>query len=213
MAKLILYGQAASRTFRCFWMLKELGLEFENVPISPRKDETRTAEFLKINPNGHVPTLADGSFIIWESLAINLYLANKHPSPLTPASPEDHALALQWSLWALTELEAEVGRYLEAVQGDGGIDDDLANGSAGKLKAPLRVLDQHLMNHNWILGDSFTVADLNVAGVLSPLPYIQFYFYHNRRVIDWLRRCLIRPAAVASRIAGVASLVEEPAPI
>lgn len=206
MSDLILYGQAASRTFRCYWMLEELGLDFENTPISPRTDEIRDAGYLEINPNGHVPALADGDFVIWESLAINLYLANKHAGPLTPDTPEAQAHAVQWSMWALTELESSVGQYLEAVQQPGTVDDDLANQAAGALKPPLRVLDQHLAEREWILGDRFTVADLNVAGVLSPLPYVQFFFYPNRRLIDWLRRCLSRPAAVAAKEAGVASL-------
>lgn len=211
MTGLVLYGQGASRTFRCLWMLEELGIAFENIPVNPRNEETRAAEFLQLNPNGHVPVLVDDGVTVWESLAINLHLAKKYQSPLTPTTEADMARALQWSMWALTELESDVGKYLEAVQPpDGAIDDDLANTSAGGLKAPLKVLNQQLAEREWLLGDQFTVADLNVAAVLSPLPYVQFFFYPNRGVIDWLRRCLTRSAAIAARDAGIASLTDQP---
>ena len=73
-----LYGAPYSRAGRCVWMLEELGTPYENIPLSPRSGETRSPENLKRNPNGHVPVLEDGSLVLWESLAINLYLAEKH---------------------------------------------------------------------------------------------------------------------------------------
>src|SRR6516162_4579808 len=95
-----LYGQARSRASRALWMLAELGIAYEHVPVRPYT-ESRALDYLRINPNGHIPALEDDGFILWESLAINLYLAEKYASaPMWPANMRDHARTYQWSLWA-----------------------------------------------------------------------------------------------------------------
>ena len=101
-----LYGVPASRAFRALWMLRELGLEFENVPTSFANGGTRSAEFLKLNPNGHIPVLVDGSTVLWESMAINLYLARQYGAgSLWPATVADEGRAFQWSFWVMTEVD------------------------------------------------------------------------------------------------------------
>src|SRR5260370_19327006 len=95
-----IYGIPRSRAFRTLWMAKELGLDYENVPIGTGGDQTRTPEFLAINPNGHIPAIDDDGFILCESMAINLSLAKKHsPAALYPARLEAAARAPQSSLW------------------------------------------------------------------------------------------------------------------
>src|SRR5437773_3385540 len=102
-----LYGIPRSRTMRPLWMLEELGLPYENVKVS-FVNETRTPAFLKLNPNGHIPVLQDGDLTLWESMAINLYLARRYDKGLWPKRVEDEGRAFQWSLWAMTELEEPV---------------------------------------------------------------------------------------------------------
>src|SRR5207244_7430357 len=99
-----LYGIPRSRTARVIWMLEELQIPYENVPVS-FIEESRKPEYLKINPNGHIPALQDGDLTLFESLAINLYLARKYDKGLWPKSIEGEAKAYQWSIWAMTELE------------------------------------------------------------------------------------------------------------
>src|ERR1051325_9295688 len=99
-AGLKIYGTARSRTARVLWMAKELGLEFEHVPMVP---DLKAPAFLKINPAGRIPAIDDNGFTMAESLAINLYLARKYgdratPS-LAPASLEQEARTWQWSSW------------------------------------------------------------------------------------------------------------------
>lgn len=67
-----LYGQARSRASRSLWMLEETGIGYEHVPVRPYT-QSREPAYLALNPNGHIPTLEDEGFILWESLAINLY--------------------------------------------------------------------------------------------------------------------------------------------
>src|SRR5262249_58868786 len=87
--------------------LEELGLPYENVKVS-FVNETRTPAFLMLNPNGHIPVLQDGDLTLWESMAINLYLARRYDKGLWPKRVEDEGRAFQWSLWAMTELEEPV---------------------------------------------------------------------------------------------------------
>ena len=72
-----IYGSPMSRAFRVLWMARELGLEYDNIPLDPRAGDTRKPDYLKINPNGHVPAIVDEDYVLWESLAINLYLAKE----------------------------------------------------------------------------------------------------------------------------------------
>src|SRR6266704_3003775 len=94
-----LYGIPRSRAMRPLWMLEELGLPYEQVKVSFVND-TRKPEFLRLNPNGHIPVLQDGDLVLWESLAINLYLARKYDKGLWPKRVEDEGRAFQWSLWS-----------------------------------------------------------------------------------------------------------------
>ena len=102
-AMITLYGSLHSRANRCAWMLKELGVAFKSVPTNFQNGGTREPAFLKKNPNGRVPVLDDDGFYVFESLAINLYLARKFGGPLAPHSPQEDALATQWSFWAISE--------------------------------------------------------------------------------------------------------------
>ena len=104
-----IYGVARSRAFRTLWMAKELGLDYEHIKVDFATGETRRPEHLALNPNGHVPVIDDDGFILWESMAINLYLAKKYGRDgLYPSRLEDEARAWQWSFWGMTEVERPV---------------------------------------------------------------------------------------------------------
>src|SRR5215831_13265303 len=91
-----LFGQARSRASRSLWMLEEIGIPYEHVPVRPYT-ESRAADYLRLNPNGHIPTLDDDGLVLWESLAINLYLAERYAAaPLWPAGVQDHGRIYQW---------------------------------------------------------------------------------------------------------------------
>src|SRR5437868_6997518 len=103
-----LFGRSRSRASRALWMLEEIGIAYEHVPVEPHT-ESRASDYLLINPNGHIPALDDDGFILWESLAINLYLAEAYAgAPMWPAAVKDRARAYQWSLWAANEVEPRI---------------------------------------------------------------------------------------------------------
>jgi glutathione S-transferase len=197
-----LYGVPMSRAFRSLWALEELGLEYKNVPTHWATGDTRTAEFLKINPNGHIPALVDGETVLFESLAINLYLARKYGAgTLWPASVADEGRAFQWSIWAMTEVEGPLlavlmnRRVLPAEQRDA------AAAAAGetKLAAPLGVLEGALRGRQYLLGETFTIADLNLASVLSWMALAGLDASKWPQVKGWLERCTARPACKQAR--------------
>ncbi len=190
-----LYGAAYSRAGRCIWMLEEIGQPYDHVGTSPR-GETRTPEMLKLNPNGHVPVLDDNGYVIWESLAINQYLAEK-TGTLWPAGAQAHGQIAQWSLWAMTEVEPhlvtmlmhmmflpEAQRSLEAIEQ-----------AKAALAKPMQVLDDHLAGRAYLLGADFNVGDLNVCSVLGLAAMLHYDFSPFANVGAWLGRCNGRPAA------------------
>jgi glutathione S-transferase len=198
MSRLRIYGIARTRAFRALWIAKELGLDYEHVPIEIGAAGARQPEYLAINPNGHLPAIDDDGFVLWESLAITLYLAKKH-GRLYPTTLEGEAKAWQWSLWSVQEVDRGVNIWsLHAVRlPSEDRDPQRLNEALKVIAAPFKVLDGALAARPYLLGDEFTVADLNVAAVVSRA--IDMDLAATPHVGDWLRRCLDRPAARAAQ--------------
>jgi len=191
-----IYGIARTRAFRALWIAEELGLAYEHLPIEIGDAGARAPEFLKINPNGRLPFIEDDGFVLFESLAITLYLAKKHSTgKLYPGTLQGEAKAWQWTSWALNEVDRGVNIWsLHAVRLPEGERDAAKRDEALKVVAsPFRVLDAALANHSYLLGGEFTVADLNVAAVISRAVDMDLSAVPNLKA--WLSRCLERPAA------------------
>ena len=192
-----LYGHPFSRAHRVMWMLKELGVAFVHVPTPFTDGSTHAPEFLAINPNGRVPVLVDEGQPLFESLAINLYLARKFGGPLAAQTVTDEGLATQWSFWVVTEIEkpllfAAANLMLFAEQDRRA--DELAV-TLAKLDRPFAVLDGHLAARPYLLGPDFTVADLNVSAVLTLGVIARVPLTAYPHLSGWLERCIERPAA------------------
>jgi glutathione S-transferase len=199
MSGLRIYGIARTRAYRALWVAMELGLDYEHLPIEIGDAGARAPEFLAINPNGRLPVIVDGDFVLFESLAITLYLAKKHATgTLYPATLEGEAKAWQWSFWAIAEVDRGVNIWsLHAVRLPAEERDTALREEALKvIAAPFRVLDAALAKTPYLLGDDFTVADLNVAAVISRAVDMDLSAVPNLKV--WLTRCLDRPAARAA---------------
>jgi glutathione S-transferase len=202
MSKLKIYGVPRSRAFRTLWLAKELGLDYENILTDFATGETRRQPYLSINPNGHVPAIDDNGFILWESMAINLYLAKKYGlGTLYPTGLEDEARAWQWSLWGMTEIESHVltAMFNRAIYPEDKRDAAAADAAERELQHPLGVLDGAVTTTPYLLGPEFTVADLNVASILSWARPARIDFAPFPKAAEWLGRCALRPAAKAAR--------------
>jgi glutathione S-transferase len=199
MGRLRIYGIARTRAFRALWMAEELGVAYEHLPIEIGEAGARAPEFLAINPNGRLPFIDDDGFVLFESLAITLYLAKKHSlGKLYPAAPQEEARAWQWSFWAISEVDRGVNIWsLHAVRLPPAERDAAKRDEALKvLAAPFKVLDSAVARNPYLLGDHFTVADLNVAAVISRAAAMDLSAVPNLKA--WLTRCLDRPAARAA---------------
>jgi len=195
-----LYGVSQSRAFRCLWMLEELGLEYEHVATNFMTGDTRKPDYLTINPNGHIPALVDGETVLFESMAINLYLAEKYDGGLQPKSVEDRGRALQWSFWVMTETELSVVEFLfnTVILPEESRDAAVVAAAVEKLEAPFAVLDAALDGREFLVGDRFSVADLNVSAVLNWCVPGGFDFSSTPNLKRWLETSMQRPAAGAA---------------
>ena len=186
------YGPAMSRIGRITWCAKEVGVPCEQIEVP--WNQLKEASFLSINPNGKSPGFEDGDLKLFESLAINLYIAKKYGTgELYPTTIEDEARVLQWTLWAAAEVEHLV---ITALLVKLGISKDVEGAKAGaeKVMPAMKVLDEHLRDREWLVGKRFSVADLNVASVIAVAHFGEIDLSYVPNVKAWLERCIARPA-------------------
>jgi glutathione S-transferase len=199
MTGLRIYGVARTRAFRALWAAEELGIPYEHRPVEIGDAGARTPEFLALNPNGRLPVIVDGDFVLPESLAITLYLAKKYSNgKLYPAKIEDEARVWQWSFWAIAEVDRGVNIWsLHAVRLPVAERNAALREEALKIIAsPFKVLDTAVAQQPYLLGNDFTIADLNVAAVISRAADMDLSAWPSLKA--WLDRCLNRPAARAA---------------
>ena len=192
---LTIYGVYRSRASRNLWLAHELGIPFKHVPVmqlyrlkEPIPAEivhTKSPSFLKVNPNGHIPSIDDDGLVLHESLAINLYLAKKHGGPLAPATVAEDGEIGMWSLWAATEVEPHSLSVMQNGPSEAAI---------GALRGPFAVLDRALAETGWLVGGRFTVADINAAEVVRYAQSASALFDAAPNVKRWLAACQSRPA-------------------
>lgn len=174
-----LYGHTNSRALLCMWMLYEMDEPFELVRVYPH-----SSELLPINPNGKIPALVDGDAVLWESLAINLYLAQTRTTSLSPRGQCELGDVLKWTLWAQSELAEYFGRTTS-----------LDNVSAEWVAKTIGVMESTLKNRQYLIADRFTVADLNVNSIFWGPVASQLSLDRFPAVEKWREACWNRPAA------------------
>jgi glutathione S-transferase len=187
-----IYGSPMSRASRVMWCAKELGVPFEHIDVP--WDKLKDTSFLAINPNGKVPGFIDGELKLFESLAINLYIAKKYGTgEIYPTTIEDEARTFQWTLWAATEVEPLL---LPSLMVKFGLSTDTAGAMAAaeRAKPVLKILDAYLDGREWLIGKKFSVADLNVASVVGMAKFGEVDISHVPNVSAWLDRSTSRPA-------------------
>lgn len=178
-----------------------LGIELEAQVVDLFSGEGRSPDFLALNPNGKVPTLQDGDFVLWESNAIVQYLAAKAPeSTLFPGDARSRADILRWQFWESSSWAPACAVFvdenvLKPMMGRGEPDPvELAKG-AEKFHRCAKTLDAHLATRPWLLGDVLTLADVSVAAVmmyaeagkypLADYPHIEAWFARIKELPAW----------------------------
>jgi glutathione S-transferase len=165
-----LYEFGPTRSIRVRWTLQELGVAFEPISVDLIAGQQRAPSFLKINPAGKVPVLVDGDLVLTESVAIVLYLAEKYPDKgLIPADLKQRAELCRWLLFTTTELEQPLWRialHTSLYPQDKRLPGDVALARAD-FATMAQVLDGHMKNRQFVMGESVTVADFVLAYTLD----------------------------------------------
>ena len=199
-----LYGNPRSRAIRCLWMLEEVGQPYQLVDKSLRADDLQSADYLRLNPNARIPTLVDGDVVLWESMAINLYLAQKYQGPMHCAGAAVLGVAAQWSFWAMLEVEQLLLHLLEhrVLLAEHARDLSVVERNELLLRKPLGILNGSLAGRLYLAGDSFAVADLNLASILAWGKIVRLDLSTWPDLKRWLDTCLSRPANARARALG-----------
>jgi glutathione S-transferase len=189
-----LYYMPRTRSSRVLWLLAEIGAPYELTKLAP--EERKSAEHLARHPLGRVPALElDDGTVVFESAAICLQLADLHPDAgvIPPLGSAERALVYQWVLFGMTELEGPLYRWISEVAEDPATPSPARERFAQAAAA----LETALEGRDWLLGESFTVADVICASVLGSA--------HTRGLLeqwpglqDYVERGEARPAFVAA---------------
>lgn len=195
MARPQLFGFSGSRALRAIWGIEEVGIAYDHVPVSHGAD-SKAADYLVVSPNGRIPALIDGDLQLFESMAINLYLAKRYGGALYLADAQDEARAWQWRVWAIGEIEP---RQMQIViqtlsTAEEKRNPKVSEGTARGLQRPLGVLDAAPAGRDWLIGDAFSVVDLNVASVMRLMKTIDFDYSTHIHVQRWAEVCRASPA-------------------
>lgn len=198
-----IHGVYRSRASRNYWLANEIGLKVETVPViqayrlsdpaaADAPPNTRSPDFLALNPAGSIPAMTDGDLVLTESLAINLYLARTYGGDLGPRTPAEDALMQAAALDAATAIEPHSVAVLYAyAEGRAETPETLAHVAA--LARPFARLDAHFATHDHLIGGRFTVADINLAEIVR---YAQAHptLIAGYPALDrWLKACQARP--------------------
>lgn len=200
---LTLYGQYRSRAFRVAWLCLESGIPFEHVNVTINVADATSGQdwYRALNPNQSIPTIDDDGLIIWESAAINFHLAEKYGSPLWPENPEARSRMLQWTFFAVTEIEPWMVavRMHRQVLPEERRNVAVADYAEARLQPRLRVLDDHLKSHAFLGGDRWDMADFMVASICYTFVVMRSDLSAYPAFGAWLAASLDRPKAREAR--------------
>ena len=178
-------------------MLEELGLPYEAKPLDMGgAREHKSEAFLRKNPNGKVPVLVDGDFTIWESLAINHYLADRYRPEMLGRDARERGLVQQWSIWALAELQPPLVELIiqKLFMPPEKRSEAVIAKAREKLPPMLAVLDGELAGREQLVGGTFSLADLNVASVVNIAAAMEFDLKPFAAAQTWFDRIRERPS-------------------
>lgn len=186
--------ELSGNAYRIRLMLALLGLDYERVPLKLMEGEQRGEAFLKLNPRGQVPTLDDGGTVVWDSLAILVYLARKYGGEKwLPIDAKGMAEVMQW----LAVMENEVlfglarARVICKFKRPGNLEETQTLGRKG-----LDVLEKRLAAHPWLALDHVTIADIGCFPYVALAPEGEIPLDDYPAVRKWIERIKALPGFV-----------------
>ncbi len=185
-----------SSTFRVVWAAEELDLDYELVEVSTQ-DCATSEQLAALNPNRKIPVIEDNGFVLWESMAITLYLVRKRGGDLAPLYLAEDAKMQMWGLWVTNEcIEACFSKLANTmILPNDEWSSVTTSSSFSRLKNPLTILNNYLKTTGGhIIEHRFTIADVNVASVVGWLNAAKIDLSAYAHVKAWLMKCEERPA-------------------
>jgi glutathione S-transferase len=191
-----IYGSPRSSAGRCIWTLEEAGIAYTLKDVDMKNKEHKSEAYLKINPMGKVPAMIDGDVTLFESMAINYYIAEKYKKELLGTNDGEKGLAMQWSFWATAELQPPIIEiFIQKVfMPDDKRDQSIIENNLKKIPSLLSVLNNSLKEKKYLSGSQFTIGDINTASVVSICPMIGINFTDYPNIKSWLHSMNERPA-------------------
>jgi glutathione S-transferase len=191
-----LYGSPRSSAGRCVWTLEEAGIAYTLKDVDMKNKEHKSEAYLKINPMGKVPAMIDGDVTLFESMAINYYIAEKYKKELLGTSDSEKGLTMQWSFWASSELQPPIIEiFIQKVfMPDDKRDQSIIENNLKKIPSLLSVLNNSLKEKKYLTGSQFTIGDINTASVVSICPMLGIDFTDYPNIKNWLHSMNERPA-------------------
>ena len=191
-----LYGSPRTSAGRCIWTLEEAGVAYTLKEVDMKNKEHKSEDYLKINPMGKVPALIDGDVKLFESMAINYYIADTYKKELLGTTSFERGLAMQWSFWSTSELQSPIIEiFIQKVfMPDDKRDNNVIESNLKKLPDLLNVLNTSLEGKKYLAGNQFTIGDINTMSVVSICPMIGIDLKDYSNINGWLGAISDRPA-------------------
>ncbi|MFK3736323.1 glutathione S-transferase family protein [Massilia sp. TN1-12] len=171
-----------------------MGIDLERVNIDLFNGDSHTPEFLELNPHGLSPVMVDGDFVLYESAAINLYLADKAGSDLAGRTTRERFEILQWMFWSGEQWRIYATLTFDEVLGkrlmNQPVDETIVRLAANKIRSAAAVLDAHLAKHDYIVADRLTLADFDIAGPFSQNERTKIPLNEFPHLVAWQQRLL-----------------------
>lgn len=167
-------------------LLSMLELEYERVPTDSFSGETQTPEFKHLNPRGQIPVLTDGETVVWDSMAILVYLARRYGGERwLPSEALGEARVMQWLAISENELLYGLARARVTVRFNRPFDLEQCHRDA---KPGLEAMEQRLGEHTWLATDNPTIADIACYPYVSLAEEGRFSLVPYPAVQEWLKR-------------------------
>jgi glutathione S-transferase len=199
--KIKIWGRTTSiNVQKALIALSECTVDYDQEVIGRQYGGTFEPDYCRLNPNGNIPTLEDGDFVLWESNAIVAYICQNYgPAGLCPQAPQQRALCDQWMIWQITSVYPHLRplymNELRHDEYDGG--DALLKSAPAKMMKSLDILEAQLEGQDFILGEDFTMADIPVGCVLKRWYTLMGEGNRHPNVTAWQQRLNERPSFVA----------------
>lgn len=199
-----IYGQPRSRAFRVLWTAHELGLQYEHIPVTINVEGAQAKEpwYVAINPNARIPAIDDDGTVVWESAAINIYLARKYgQGKLWPATIAGEGNMLKWAFFVTNDIEPNMILVMQhrVMFPPEKRNPALADEAEKRLLPALGIVDAQLAKTACLAGETWGLADCVAATILYTLFAIKYDLAAFPHLAAWLKASVERPAAQAAR--------------